>query len=57
MDPNTVIDSAFTIGASAAQLSLALFGVVQTLKNAPNEIAEIGTYSASGYGVNRTQKN
>ncbi|KAI4712928.1 hypothetical protein J4E89_001906 [Alternaria sp. Ai002NY15] len=41
MDPNTVIDSAYSIGASAAQLSLALFGVVQTLKNAPNEIADI----------------
>lgn len=31
-----------TIGASAAQVSLALFSVVQTLKNAPKQIAEIG---------------
>lgn len=39
-----VIASALTIGgvaASAAQLSLALFTVAQTLKNAPQEIAEI----------------
>jgi len=57
MDPSTVIDSAYSIGASAAQLSLALFGVVQTLKNAPNEIADIGMYSAYVYGVNRTQEN
>ncbi|PWO26444.1 TolA, Membrane protein colicin uptake [Pyrenophora tritici-repentis] len=36
-----VIASALTIGAGAAQLSLALFSVAQTLKNAPVEIAEI----------------
>ncbi|KAH7402410.1 hypothetical protein BKA66DRAFT_564328 [Pyrenochaeta sp. MPI-SDFR-AT-0127] len=36
-----IIASALTIGASAAQLSLALFSVAQTLKNAPDEIADI----------------
>ena len=41
-DPLSIIASALTVGASAAQLSLALFSVVQTLKNAPREIAEIG---------------
>ena len=41
-DPVSIIASAITIGASAAQLSLALFSVVQTLKNAPKQIAEIG---------------
>ncbi|CAN9150978.1 unnamed protein product [Alternaria alternata] len=40
-DPLSIIASALTVGASAAQLSLALFSVVQTLKNAPREIAEI----------------
>ncbi|KAL1796413.1 hypothetical protein ACET3X_004953 [Alternaria dauci] len=40
-DPLSIIASAITVGASAAQLSLALFSVVQTLKNAPQEIAEI----------------
>ncbi|CAN9317819.1 unnamed protein product [Alternaria alternata] len=42
-DPLSIIASALTVGASAAQLSLALFSVVQTLKNAPREIAEIDT--------------
>lgn len=37
-----IVASAITIGASAAQLSLALFSVAQTLKNAPKQIAEIG---------------
>jgi hypothetical protein len=41
-----IIASAITIGASAAQLSLALFSVAQTLKNAPKQIAEIGRYSS-----------
>jgi hypothetical protein len=36
-----VVASAITVGASAAQLSLALFSIVQTLKNAPQEMAEI----------------
>ncbi|KAG9189626.1 hypothetical protein G6011_06494 [Alternaria panax] len=40
-DPLSIIASAITVGASAAQLSLALFSVVQTLRNAPREIAEI----------------
>jgi hypothetical protein len=44
-----IIASALTVGECAAQLSLALFSVVQTLKNAPKEIAEIGTRSLSGY--------
>ena len=42
MDPISIIASAITIGASAAQLSLALSIVVGTLKNAPKEIADIG---------------
>lgn len=40
-----LVASVITIGASAAQVSLALFSVVQTLKNAPKQIAEIGRYS------------
>jgi hypothetical protein len=32
-----------SVGECAAQLSLALFTVVQTLKNAPKEIADIAT--------------
>lgn len=40
-EPVSLFASAITIGISAAQLSLALFSVAQTLKNAPREIAEI----------------
>ncbi|KAF1833788.1 hypothetical protein BDW02DRAFT_499724 [Decorospora gaudefroyi] len=36
-----IIASALTVGECAAQLSLALFSVVQTLRNAPKEIADI----------------
>ncbi|EUC46119.1 hypothetical protein COCMIDRAFT_36207 [Bipolaris oryzae ATCC 44560] len=36
-----IVASAITIGASAAQLSLALFDVAHTIKNAPKQIAEI----------------
>lgn len=36
-----IIGSALTLGQAAAQLSLTLFSVAQTLKNAPTEIAEI----------------
>jgi len=39
-----IVASAITIGASAAQLSLALFDVAHTIKNAPKQIAEIGRY-------------
>jgi hypothetical protein len=39
-----IIASALTVGECAAQLSLALFSVVQTLKNAPKEIADIGAW-------------
>jgi hypothetical protein len=50
-DPLSIIASAITVGATAAQLSLALFNITQTVKNAPKEIAEIAeeisTLSAS----------
>jgi hypothetical protein len=42
-----IIAGAMTIGASAAQLSLDLFTVAQTLKNAPKEIAEIAEETLS----------
>ena len=53
MDPISIIASAITIGASAAQLSLALSSVVGTLKNAPKEIADIGRQIAlvSAYNI------
>ncbi len=39
-----LIASVITLGASAAEVSLALFKVIQTLKNAPQQIAEIGRW-------------
>ncbi|KAF2790029.1 hypothetical protein K505DRAFT_377814 [Melanomma pulvis-pyrius CBS 109.77] len=50
-DPLSIIASAITVGATAAQLSLALFNITQTIRNAPEEISEIAqeisTLSAS----------
>lgn len=50
-DPLSIIASAITVGATAAQLSLALFNITQTVRNAPEEISEIAqeisTLSAS----------
>jgi len=40
-DPVSIIASAITIAATGAQISLVLFSVSQTWKNAPAEIAEV----------------
>lgn len=40
-DPLSIIASAITIAGTAANLSLALFKVAETFKNAPDEISEI----------------
>ncbi|KAF2741440.1 hypothetical protein EJ04DRAFT_571530 [Polyplosphaeria fusca] len=40
-DPVSIIASAITVAATAANLSKALFTIAETLKNAPRELAEI----------------
>ena len=40
-EPVSIIASAITIAATAAQLSLALFKVAETFRHAPEEISEI----------------
>lgn len=46
-DPVSLVASAITIAGTAAQLSLALFKVAQTFKNAPKEISEIASETSS----------